>query len=77
MERYTVEQRVYIVKTFYVNSLKNCSVKNTFRKIRDFFGPMLTSKIVASGTVKIQEKSKNCQCIRNVSLFGAVYGLEA
>lgn len=35
MERYTLEQRVYIVKTYFQNG---SSVRATFRRIREYFG---------------------------------------
>ena len=35
MDRYTLRQCVYIIQTYYENSR---SLKNTHRKIRDFFG---------------------------------------
>ncbi|CAH1112473.1 unnamed protein product [Psylliodes chrysocephalus] len=35
MERYTVEQRVYVIKTYFEN---RSSVIATYRRIRDYFG---------------------------------------
>ena len=35
MNRYTMQQRTYIIQTYYENS---CSLKITYSKIRDFFG---------------------------------------
>jgi len=35
MEQYTIQQRIYIVQTYYENGR---TLKDTFRKIRDYFG---------------------------------------
>jgi len=34
MEQYTIQQRIYVVQTYYENER---SLKNTFRKIHDYF----------------------------------------
>lgn len=79
MEQYTVDQRVHIVKTYYGNS---CSVKNTFRKLRDFFGAhnrptektirSIVQKFEVTGSVKNLPTPVRARSKRSVENIAAV-----
>lgn len=79
MDRYTLQQRVYIIKTYYENGR---SLKNTHRKIRDFFGvnnrpnqssiQRLVKKFDETGCVTDKPKSGRPKTVRTNENIAAV-----
>lgn len=71
MERYTQEQRVHIIKIYYMNG---CSIKTTHRRLRDFFGARnrpselairnLIRKFEATGSVRNRPLSGRPKSVR-------------
>lgn len=77
MEKYTIEQRVQIIKIYYQN---NESVRNTFRALREFYGRnarpaestirRLVNKFESSGTVTdtvVPVRQRNARSEANIA----------